>query len=44
MADAEMSAKEEHHPENPLNHEEVNLKEGKFWVDLKTTVKITNLN
>ena len=25
MADVEMSAEEERHPENPLNHEEGNL-------------------
>ena len=35
MADAEMSTKEECHPENTLNHEEGNLKDGEIWVDLK---------
>ena len=30
MADAEMSAEEECHPENPLNHEEWNFKDGEI--------------
>ena len=34
MADAEMSAKEEHDPENPLNCEEGKLRDGEIWVDL----------
>ena len=34
MANAKMSAEEEHHPENPLNHEEGNLRDGKICVDL----------
>ena len=34
MADAEMYAEEEHHPENPLNHEEGNLSDGEIWVNL----------
>ena len=34
MADAEMSAEEEHHLANPLNHEEGNLRDGEIWVDL----------
>ena len=34
MADAEMSAEEERHPENPLNNEEGNLKDGEILVDL----------
>ena len=34
MVDAEMSAEEENHPKNPLNHEERNLKDGENWVDL----------
>ena len=33
MADAGMSAEEEHHLEQPLN-EEGNLRDGQFWVDL----------
>ena len=35
MSDAEMSADEERHPENPLNNEEENLRDGEIWVDLK---------
>ena len=34
MADAEMSVEEEHHPENPLNREEENIRDGEIWVDL----------
>ena len=34
MADAEMSAEEEHHLENALNNEEGNLRDGEIWVDL----------
>ena len=34
MADAEMSIEEERHPENPLNNEEGNLRDGEIWVDL----------
>ena len=34
MADVEMSAEEERHPEIPLNNEEGNLRDGKIWVEL----------
>ena len=34
MADAEMSIEEERHPENPLNNEEGNLRDGEILVDL----------
>ena len=34
MEDVEMSAEEEHHPENHLNNEEGNLKDGEIWVHL----------
>ena len=34
MADAEMSAQEGRHTENPLNNEEGNLRDGEIWVDL----------
>ena len=34
MADAEMSAEEEHRHEIPLNNERGNLRDGEFWVDL----------
>ena len=33
MADARISAEEEHHPKQPLN-EEVKLRDGELWVDL----------
>ena len=29
-----MYAKEERHPDQPLNNEEGNLRDGEFWVDL----------
>ena len=34
MADVEMSAEEERHPENPLNYEEGNFKYGEIQVNL----------
>ena len=34
MEDAEMSVEEELHPENPLNDEEGNLRDGDIQVDL----------
>ena len=34
MADAEISAEEEHHQENPLNNEEGNLRNGEIWIEL----------
>ena len=34
MVDVEMYEKQEHHPKNPLNHEEGNLRDGEIWVDL----------
>ena len=34
MVDADMSAKEEHHPKNPLNREEENIRDGDIWVDI----------
>ena len=34
MADDEMSVEEEHHPKNPLNREEENIRDGEIWVDL----------
>ena len=34
MAAVEMSAKEERHPEIPLNNEEENLRDEKIWVEL----------
>ena len=34
-----MSAKEEHHPEQPLNNEEGNTRDGEFWVDLNESQK-----
>ena len=33
MANEEMPADEECHPENPLNNEEGNLRDGEIWVD-----------
>ena len=29
-----MSIEEKHHPENPLNREEENIRDGEIWVDL----------
>ena len=37
MAYAEMSAEEECRPENPLNNEEGNLRDGDIWVDLNSS-------
>ena len=34
MADGEICAEEEHHPENNLNREEENIRDGEIWVDL----------
>ena len=34
MANAEMSAEEERHPEHPLNNEKGNLRDGEIWIDL----------
>ena len=34
MADVEMFAEEEHHPENPLNREEENIRDGEIRVEL----------
>ena len=34
MEDVGMSAEEERHPEQPLNNEEGNLRDGELWVDI----------
>ena len=43
MVDVGKSVEEELHPENPLNNEEGNLRDGDIWVNLNG-FKIINLN